>query len=81
MPVKGGVIYFLHTQRVNTIQATYQRNEPPGNTFRMVFWRKLTCFGSALNNFQRLFMPHTHRQQICAFDIAIAVGQQLRFAP
>ena len=81
MLVKGGIINFLHSQGVNTIQTADEGNQPPGDTFRGIIWPELTRFGPALDYLQRLFMPHAHRQQIRAFNVSVAIGQQLRFAP
>jgi hypothetical protein len=46
MPVKGGIIHFLHSQRINTIEAADEGNQPPGDTFRRP-WLELTGFGPA----------------------------------
>ena len=81
MPIEGGIIYFLHSQRINTVEAADESNEPPGNAFHIVPWLKLTGSGSLADDLQGLFMPHVHGEQIGPFDIAVAIGQQLRFAP
>ena len=51
MLVKGGIINFLHSQGVNTIQTADEGNQPPGDTFRGIIWPELTRFGPALDYF------------------------------